>query len=34
LKGEIAEVLDYTGSSKLGRINKRIRTVVTICRSR
>jgi hypothetical protein len=27
-KGEVAEVLDLTGSDELGRINKRIRTVV------
>ncbi|OVE96098.1 hypothetical protein LKACC16343_02392 [Companilactobacillus bobalius] len=28
LKGEVAEVSDFTGSDELGRINKRIRTVV------
>ncbi|GEO48084.1 hypothetical protein LKI01_20830 [Companilactobacillus paralimentarius] len=30
LKGEVAEVLDLTGSDELGRINKRIRTVVIL----
>ena len=34
LKGEIAEAPDLTGSSELGRINKRIRTVVAKSRSR
>ncbi|ALB29257.1 hypothetical protein JP39_07710 [Companilactobacillus heilongjiangensis] len=34
LKGKIAEALNFTEFSKLGRINKRIRTVVAIGRSR
>ncbi|CAJ1179905.1 hypothetical protein LCR01_13220 [Companilactobacillus crustorum] len=29
LKGEIAEALDFTEFSELGRVTKRIRTVVT-----